>query len=274
MNDQLIIDVGMHTGRDTEFYLKKGFHVVGIEANPALVREVERRLHDYIRQRRLTIYNVAIHDREGEVDFHVNLQKDDWGTTSESFAARNRRLGTQDRVIRVPCLRFETILEQCGVPYYLKIDIEGADLLCLSALHQVRERPRYVSIEAGLTSFDETFTELSHFWTLGYRRFKIVNQALNPTVRCPRPPLEGDYVDAAFDGTTSGPFGEEAPGAWLDVEQTLARYRSVLREQALFGAQGRFYGTRLARLHAWYRRIAGKEPVGWYDIHARLGDAA
>ncbi len=34
MNKSLIIDVGMHTGRDTEFYLKKGFEVIAIEANP------------------------------------------------------------------------------------------------------------------------------------------------------------------------------------------------------------------------------------------------
>lgn len=39
MNNSLIIDVGMHTGRDTEFYLKKGFNVVAIEANPELVKK-------------------------------------------------------------------------------------------------------------------------------------------------------------------------------------------------------------------------------------------
>ena len=32
VDENLIIDVGMHTGRDTEFYLKKGFHVAAVEA--------------------------------------------------------------------------------------------------------------------------------------------------------------------------------------------------------------------------------------------------
>lgn len=33
----LIIDVGMHNGQDTAFYLAKGFDVVALEANPVLV---------------------------------------------------------------------------------------------------------------------------------------------------------------------------------------------------------------------------------------------
>ena len=33
----LIFDIGMHIGQDTEFYLKKGFCVVAVEANPKLV---------------------------------------------------------------------------------------------------------------------------------------------------------------------------------------------------------------------------------------------
>ena len=34
----LIYDVGMHKGEDTEFYLSKGFKVVGFEADPDLTQ--------------------------------------------------------------------------------------------------------------------------------------------------------------------------------------------------------------------------------------------
>ena len=33
----LIYDVGMHKGEDTDYYLQKGFRVVAFEANPDLV---------------------------------------------------------------------------------------------------------------------------------------------------------------------------------------------------------------------------------------------
>ena len=272
IDNGLIIDVGMHTGKDTEFYLAKGFRVATVEANPRLVDQVRKRLTEAVRSERLTIFNTAISDREGTATFYVNTQKDDWGTLSESFAARNVALDTDLIPIDVECTRFEKILEKTGIPYYLKIDIEGADILCLQALSRFQDKPRYVSIEMSLRNFDDAFSEIALLWVLGYRQFKIVNQALNDTVRCPDPPLEGNYVDARFDGHTSGPFGEEAPGAWMSLDQLLERVRDIISEQALYGAHGRYYDTWRARLNWRYRRMFGLEPVGWYDIHARRGD--
>ena len=72
-------------------------------------------------------------------------------------------------------------------------------------------------------------------------------------------------MDYRFDGTCSGPFGEEAPGRWMTVEETLRRYRRLLREQKFFGAGGRLYGSIVQKA---YERLTG-EPAGWYDFHAR-----
>ena len=267
MNPNLIMDVGMHMGRDTEFYLKKGFTVVAVEANPSLVMKARAVFSDALSQGLLTIHEIAIAEHEGEIDFYINAQHDDWGTISSDFASRNERFGTDNSRLKVRCTRFNTILEQHGIPYYLKIDIEGADMLCLAALKDFAERPKYVSIEAGLTSVGETIDELSMLFDLGYKEFKIVNQAMNSSVRCPMPPLEGDFVDYQFDGTCSGPFGEEAPGNWAAAESTFKKYRRLLAELKYFGADGPLYGT---VLHKVYERLRG-EPVGWYDFHARLG---
>jgi len=43
VESDLIYDVGVHQGEDTDFYLKKGFRVVGIEANAALCKSVGER---------------------------------------------------------------------------------------------------------------------------------------------------------------------------------------------------------------------------------------
>lgn len=210
MNKSLIIDVGMHTGRDTKFYLEKGFDVIAIEANPELVKHARSHFLDALSNGKLILYDIAIADHEGEIDFYINNQHDDWGTTSKEFASRNERFATNNTLIHVKCTKFQNILRQHDIPYYLKIDIEGADILCLKALMEFKEKPKYISIEAGLNSFEETFTELSLLWELGYREFKIVNQASNSRVKCQNPPLEGVFVDYQFDGTCSGPFGEEA----------------------------------------------------------------
>jgi FkbM family methyltransferase len=268
--EQLVIDVGMNTGKDTEFYLRKGFRVAAVEANPKLVESVSERLQEPIRQGRLKIYNVAISSEEGEAEFYVNRQYDGWSTLSTAVVHRNERLGTSHNIIRVPTMRFANILRETGIPYYVKIDIEGADVLCLEALHEFTTRPRYVSIETSLQSMEEAFTEFCHLWTLGYRRYKIVNQALNGRVRCPVPPREGLEVPIRFDPYMSGPFGEEAPGRWLTIDEALSRYRRLLRDQRLFGATGRFHKTLLHYLYALYRMVTFQEPVGWYDVHAAL----
>lgn len=271
MRTDLVIDVGMHIGKDTEFYISKGFQVIGIEANPELAQQVAKRLSAYVSDGTLRIYNVAIADRVGTTDFWVNSAHDNWGTTSAEFADRYTAFGGTNRCIAVPCMPFGQILDECGSPYYLKVDIEGADLLCLEALH-ARERPKYVSFGGGLDKlgFDGTFAGLSLLWNLGYRQFKVVNQGLNHTVRCPYPPLEGRFVDARFDGLCSGPFGEEAPGKWLSAEEVLLKCRPLIRDQRDYGMNGRHFRSVWGRCYKKYRRLVG-EPVAWWDIHAKLG---
>jgi FkbM family methyltransferase len=268
MNENLIFDVGMHTGRDTEFYLKKGFNVIGVEANPELVKSNLSKFNEYLSDGRLIICDYAIADYEGEVQFYVNNLHDDWGTISEDFASRNEKIGTMNSIIQVKCQPFINILSKYGVPYYLKIDIEGADMLCIKDLYSLPEKPRYVSIEAGLNSFNETFSELSLLWNLGYRSFKIVNQAVNKDIVCPHPPLEGDFVDYHFDGTCSGLFGEETLGRWLNIEETLTEYKKLLWESKYFGANGKLYRSIFHKAYTVLKR----EPVGWYDFHAKLAD--
>jgi hypothetical protein len=47
----LIYDVGMFNGDDTAYYLEKGFHVVGIEANPRLITQLTQRFSAECRDR-------------------------------------------------------------------------------------------------------------------------------------------------------------------------------------------------------------------------------
>lgn len=61
----LIIDVGMHNGQDTAFYLAKGFDVVALEANPVLVDAARIRFASEIESGQLQILPEAIAETEG-----------------------------------------------------------------------------------------------------------------------------------------------------------------------------------------------------------------
>src|SRR6267143_5514306 len=114
----------------------------------------------------------------------INTAKSVGGTLIDSFAARNSREGFASKHIEVDCITFNEVSQRYGVPYYLKIDIEGCNILCVQALHDFSLRPQFISIESSATSpncgFRDVLGELDLLRRLGYSRFKYVNQARIP----------------------------------------------------------------------------------------------
>jgi len=235
----LIMDIGMNNGRDSLFYLRKGFRVVAVEANPLLVDKARKQLADYIATGQLVIEPVGLGEKEGMVPFYVNLDNDHWSSFVKDWGTRD---GTHYKQIEVACMQPGALFQKYGIPYYLKIDIEGSDIDVVRALSDFTQRPRYISIEENQTSY---FAEL---WSVGCRAFKLVDQNKLAQVKCPKPALEGRYVEALFDGTTSGPFGDEAPGDWLTLDHALEKYLTEIRSPS------RGY-------------LAGPS---WFDIHGRI----
>jgi FkbM family methyltransferase len=261
----LVFDVGVHDGEDTDFYLAKGFRVVGVEAMPALSSAAASRFRRYVESGQLCIRNVAVAEDPGPISFYVN-PKSEWGTIRKSWAERNAHyLGSApSTVIEVPGVRFADLLAEHGVPYYLKVDIEGADLLCLEALAEFPERPKYVSVESDKRSWSALRREFDLLGRLGYRRFKVVAQHKVHKQRCPRPAREGKAIDYRFTRGASGSFGEEAPGRWLSRRQALLRYRLIFLRYRLYGDSGLVSRIRPVRLG--FRALFGA--AGWYDTHA------
>src|SRR5207249_2342062 len=117
----LIYDVGMHDGGDAAFYLSKGFRVVAVEANPALVERARLRFASELESRRLTILNVAITLEAGPVEFWVSEKNDGWSSLDRRAASRQ---DSRCHPIILEGKLFGDILAEYGVPYYAKIDIE------------------------------------------------------------------------------------------------------------------------------------------------------
>lgn len=240
MEADLIYDVGMHNGDDTAYYLSKGYRVVAIEADPALVEAARRRFVAEIAADRLTILDVGVAEEEGEKEFWINEKKSVWNSFNKHVSARNN---LPHHSIRVRCRRFGDILRAHGVPYYLKVDIEGNDRLCLEDL-DASDLPVYVSVEVGPLDY------LLKLRDLGYAGFKYIDQLSfrsltvppdrdyarfvsmkNKTSRLSRPGRlwaagffkrrleafsrrlrrQGDWQ---FPMGSTGPFGEDTPGPW------------------------------------------------------------
>jgi FkbM family methyltransferase len=254
MDRMMIFDIGAHIGEDSDFYLRKGFRVVAVEADPALCRGLRQRFSNEIIAGRFILVDRAIAEKAGTVNFFVNSAATIWSSIREEYSGFH---GTTASRIRVPSITFGWLLEQFGVPYYLKIDIEGADMLCVEALINFPKRPQFLSIEIDHRSLLRN--ELSLLTRLGYSRFQLVDQTTVPDQPVPFPTREGEYIDYPMQLGMSGLFGNDLPDRWLSKS-------AVQRHQAQMILRNRLRG--LCKRVPSLRRFA--TGGSWYDLHAAI----
>ena len=259
----LIFDVGCNDGQDADFYLKKGFRVVGVEANPALCEALKKRFANEIAEGRFMLVCEAIAEQAGEVEFYFNEIENIRSTMMRDHAELAAALGRPPTKTVVPSITFPTLIEKFGVPYFMKVDIEGADLLCLEGLFPFDEVPLFLSTEYPL-SLTGQIRVLLLLRKLGYRRFQVIDQKSVPAQIPPHPAREGQYVDVKLEFNGSGLFGKELPGGgWLPLNGAIMHFVKLSVRNKRMGLLRRLPGL---------RRFAGHG--SWYDIHAALPAAA
>jgi FkbM family methyltransferase len=233
----LVYDIGAHIGQDSEFYLKKGFRVIVIEADPSLAAAIQARLSPYPAER-WVLLTEGIGAVSGKLPFYLNHTFSEWNSFREDHGTR----GGQFEVIAIPVRHISDVLAAYGVPYFMKLDVEGWELPLLQSLRDTGVRPRYISSELGNAEQNYALGTIDCLESMGYKRFKLVSQAYDvPGFKLPKPGLEGAWVEHEFVRDSSGPFGEEAPGDWLDAE---------------------------AARQAWGGYLANPRIDDWFDIHA------
>jgi hypothetical protein len=136
--------------------------------------------------------------------------------------------------ITVECVTLDNLFNEFGVPYYLKVDVEGVDQSVLEQLRGCNVLPLFVSVEDCRLGFDY----MRILASCGYDRFKLLDQSAVSQMKDPAMPM--------FSGRSSGPFGHNLPGSWLSHDAMVQHYALTVRDRS---------GNRLApRTH-------------WWDIH-------
>lgn len=242
VDDNLIFDLGVHKGYDTEYYLKKGFRVVGLEAVPELWEQARQRTSAY--GDRVTLINKALYYRSGEtVTFYTVPGKDDWGSLNQAIAEKGVETAVE---IKVETIDLAALFERFGTPHYIKCDMEGGDFIFRDQLLSSGQLPTFVSVEMN----DGKESEILK--ACGYDRAQIVNQWMNPYKKPPNPPLEGEFAEAAFTGEMSGLFGRELnPSKWRPIDEVADIYRQ------------------------WFhlRMLDEELAPGWVDLHVCKSEA-
>jgi len=277
MNSNLIFDIGCNNGDDTDFYLRKGFKVVALDADKSLCDEVSKRFVAEIKSGQLEVIYSAVGHKTGDVlTFFISDEKPDWNTCDPAFVSRNEKLGVKYRRVDVPTINVADVMESRGTPYYLKIDIEGADAIPLQTLLGRKEIPAYVSLEISQHDLSEGLEQIRLLKQLGYTKFNFFNQGMRLSVKAPSPALEGNYAVFHAHAVTTGLFGKELGGRWLDLEAAERRFQGInrryhlFRENKLYAKAGNLGGTLISKIHNRFRRHILGDPVAWYDLHAKI----
>lgn len=272
----LVYDVGMNRGEDAEFYLKKGYRVVGFEADPLLVDQCRNRFAAALASGQLNIVEGVIcaeQPASGSIAFYRSTN-DQWGTVCSDWAERNQQLGSSSSVIHLQAIDFAGCLAQFGVPHYMKVDVEGADLICAKALLQFAERPDYLSIESTKTDFSGLLGEFELFCELGYSRFAVVQQQTIDGRSYKGQSLNGASVRHVFPRGASGPFGAEIGEPYLSQADAISEYERVFRMYRWFGDDSALrrnvIGRQLYSASWRLQKHLGVAIPGWYDTHAAL----
>src|SRR5205085_11978519 len=134
--------IGMSEGNDTEFYLKKGFRVIGIEADPAAFDQLTTRFAEAIARNQLSLLNRAAHS---ESDKSVQFVRA-YSSQGHSHVVREKDNREGD-IVDVPTIGWQDIIAISGIPYYCKIDIEGGEERFLESVANSRVLPEYMSVE-------------------------------------------------------------------------------------------------------------------------------
>jgi FkbM family methyltransferase len=281
IDTRLIFDIGMHNGDDTEFYLRQGYRVVAVEAAPALANAAAVRFRDAIESDLLMILNLAIAETDGQREFWICDDNTALSSFNPMMASRE---GARHHPERIQTRTLGSIIDEFGTPYYMKVDIEGYDHVCVAQLKS-RPLPQFISVESeAVGEFLDDNYSLSSLETLhgiGYSMFKLIAQAdfaplsgssagllWRKVIRSAasgrlRTLGLGDiaqrltphwrvcaYHKYEFPHGSSGPWGNDTLGRWMNYDEARSAY--------------------LKSRH-WYFRYERHSPFTfWCDWHATI----
>jgi FkbM family methyltransferase len=141
----LVFDIGANVGTMTNVFVAACARVVAIDANPDCVRHVELTTS----RSEVEIVHAAVGAENGHAVLKVSDRKDKMSSLSdewrEAVSKENHQyVGMWNREVSVPMITLDTLIERFGLPFYIKIDVEGYEDQVIDGLSQC---PQLLSFE-------------------------------------------------------------------------------------------------------------------------------
>jgi FkbM family methyltransferase len=154
----LIFDIGANHGSKTGIFLRLGARVVAVEPDEINKSILEEKFLRYrFRPKQLEIVQKAVSDTNGMETMWIDTPGSALNTFSRKWAealrADNTRFGHTLHFAQrqtVPTTTLEDLFLTYGRPFFIKIDVEGHELMVLRGM---RQAVPYISFEVNLPEF-------------------------------------------------------------------------------------------------------------------------
>jgi FkbM family methyltransferase len=211
----LVFDVGSNTGAKAEQYLKNGARVVCFEPQIACIDALLRRFRG---NDRVIVIRTALGANIGEAEMSICTDASTISTFANEWKMGRFKDHKWDRTEMVPVTTLDAAIDQYGLPFYCKIDVEGFEASVLSGL--TRQVP-VISFEFCAEGLDQTEACLGLLSRLGYTAFNACMGETNTYFRpAPVSPAElMKYLRGLSDplawGDVYAAIGTRIPGSRL-----------------------------------------------------------
>jgi FkbM family methyltransferase len=154
----LIFDVGANIGQKTDIFLRLGAKVVAVEPDPLNQEVLQQSFLSYrLARKPVVIIGKAVSSETGSQKMWIdepgsakNTLSTKWVETLRTDTTRFGKNLDFGEVREVATTTLEELIRSHGVPFYVKIDVEGHEV---SVIKGLQTAVRFVSFEANLPQF-------------------------------------------------------------------------------------------------------------------------
>jgi FkbM family methyltransferase len=234
LNKKVIIDFGANKGQNIDYYILKSDILVCVEANPELVKGIQKNYSNEIRDKKLFIENCVVVGEKGKkklTDFYIHKNSDVRSTIIKPNNTKDySRVKIKSKSITEI---LEKYLTKNSIFYFAKFDLEGYDATVINAMLKADFNPINISTEVHTPKSLETICNSKKYIGFKLQEGNTVSRYVNLPIRTKNGTKLMNFIKHS-----AGPMGEDIPSNWLTE-------KSIRKELKVKG-------------------------FGWKDIHATM----